>query len=172
MTVRDQEPAQLMRYLAGELDEPARRQLEQRLESETRLRDALGRLETTWAALSPPSPESEAPDQTLAIMAKIRRESAQVGGELAWSAAPMWVKTGSLASLAAGLLIGVFIAPEHATSLDPGRSGIVEPPWGFEAERLSADDLFQTAEPTSADLYWRALEASSGRLDEEQEDGS
>ena len=47
------EPAdeQLVAYLDGELDDESSRQIEQRLTSDSALRDHLGRLERTWDAL-------------------------------------------------------------------------------------------------------------------------
>ncbi len=160
MAVRDRDIKLLMRYVAGELDEAARRRLKERLDEDEQLRAALRQLRSTWSALSPPIGEPKVPDQTSRILSEIRRRRERDPGVAGWFAAPVWIKAGSLASLAVGLVMGLLVST----------SGFGPPP---EVSEPSADgDLFLAAEPTSADLYWRALEASSGGLGDEQENGT
>ena len=171
MAVRDREMKLLMRYLAGELDAPTLRQLEERLEEDAQLRSALQDLQSTWSALAPPDGEPKVPHQTSAILSKIRQQRDLDQAEPGWLTAPVWIKTGSLASLVVGVAMGLLLTFEPGAASGFGRADLGHTySDGFELG--GEHDLFLAAEPTSADLYWRALEASSGGLVDEQENGS
>lgn len=89
----------------GELDPAAREELEQRCLLDAGLRERRHGLERLWSELAPPEPE---PLPLGGARALARRVLARSNDDsLAWRAAPLWVRAGGAAALAAGLLAGV-----------------------------------------------------------------
>jgi len=161
--MRSRDPELLMRYVSEQMEEPARRDLEQRLLLEPDLRRALQELEHTWSSLTPPEMD-ESPDDSLAttIMTRVRGEARLGQDSLHWSTAPLWAKTGSVVSLAVGMTMGVLMAL-------PGAGSPVEGDRSLGGE-TSESSFLDPEEPTLADAYWQAMEASGGRLEDEVED--
>ncbi len=145
----------LMRLLHGELPAAEARHLERELEGDAELRAAYRRLAETWERLELPA--SEVPAGFSAGVMAAAHELRQTGlrdGELSWSLAPAWARTGAAAALATGLLLGVVFGGGVGVP-GPGAPAAA----GGEEVLLAEADVDADSLPLSlAEVYWLALE--------------
>ncbi len=149
----------LMRLLHGELPAAEARRLEAELERDAQLRSAYRRLAETWEGLELPVSEVPAGFSARVTAAARRLRQAELrGGELSWSLAPAWARTGAAAALAAGLLLGAAFGGGFGTPGTEAPAGA-----GGEAVLVADADVDADALPLSlAEVYWLALEEGDG----------
>ena len=127
---------ELIRLLHGELDETAAADLKKRLRSEETLRKEWKHLQRLWKKLDIPR-TPEAPQGFSKRVTAIAMAEEQT---LNFKYAPFWARTTALASLAAGLTVGVLLV--DPPKLPQVEAVVVEKESGWlEAEDLASQYL-------------------------------
>ncbi len=158
---------QLMRLLHGELSPEAARRLERQLERDGELRAARDRLARTWDGLELP-PAAVPADFSAGVMAAARglRKNELRDGDLSWSLAPAWARTGAAVALVCGLLLGTAFGSGFQGALGIGAPGVEMADTG-DGEALLVADADADAVPLSlAEIYWLSVEEGGDLLAE------
>lgn len=146
------EDRELLAYLHGELDEPAARALEERLDREPALMRRLRTLEGTWEALE--LPPVAPPPLGFAARVAARATAAGAPGDGAGAFRPAWVRVAGAAVLAAGIGAGAGLGWLAAPDRVPGAEA--------SSVTTTVDELTSTTVPTLAEAYWSAFDDELG----------